>query len=129
MWKLASIHVGLCKCKWNECSFYKMLVASLMKCKYFKSISYNSLSWIEFEPSQDKTNIVDLRPAWIQTSLHIHAVWSGSMLFAYQLYYKWRNWQRTAWILIRLGGCAGWSWSMLVTNPLCHDLAHLYIIL
>jgi hypothetical protein len=29
-----------------------------------------------------------LRPAWIQISLRIRAVWSGSMLFAYQLYYK-----------------------------------------
>jgi hypothetical protein len=34
------------------------------------------------EPRHDKTNILGLRPAWIQTSLHIHAVWSGSMLFA-----------------------------------------------
>jgi hypothetical protein len=40
------------------------------------------------EPCHDKTNIMGLRPAWIQTSLRIHAVWSESMLFAYQLYYK-----------------------------------------
>jgi hypothetical protein len=33
------------------------------------------------EPCHDKTNIMRLRPAWIQTR-------SGSMLFAYQLYYK-----------------------------------------
>jgi hypothetical protein len=26
------------------------------------------------EPHHDKTNIVGLRPAWIQTSLRIHAV-------------------------------------------------------
>jgi hypothetical protein len=31
---------------------------------------------------------VRLWPAWIQTSLRIHPVWSGSMLFAYQPYYK-----------------------------------------
>jgi hypothetical protein len=29
-----------------------------------------------------------LRPAWIQTSLRIREVWSGYMLFAYQLYNK-----------------------------------------
>jgi hypothetical protein len=40
------------------------------------------------EPRHDKTNIVGLRPAWIQTSLRIRAVWPGSMLFVYQLYYK-----------------------------------------
>jgi hypothetical protein len=40
------------------------------------------------EPCHDKTNIMGLRPAWIQTSLRIHAVWSGSMLFAYKPYYK-----------------------------------------
>jgi hypothetical protein len=34
------------------------------------------------EPRHDKTNIVRLRPAWIQTSLRIR------MLFAYQLFYK-----------------------------------------
>jgi hypothetical protein len=35
--------------------------------------------------------------------------------------------KRTAWILIGLRGCAGWSGSMLVANPLCwfcHDTAH-----
>jgi hypothetical protein len=45
-----------------------------------------------FEPSHDKTNIVRLPPAWIQTSLRIRAVWSGSILFTHQLYYKYRNW-------------------------------------
>jgi hypothetical protein len=40
------------------------------------------------ERRHNKTNIVGLRPAWIQTSLRIRAVWSGSMLFAYQPYNK-----------------------------------------
>jgi hypothetical protein len=35
-----------------------------------------------FEPRNDKTNIMGLWPAWIQTSLLIRAVWLGSMLFA-----------------------------------------------
>jgi hypothetical protein len=35
-----------------------------------------------YEPRHDKTNIMGLRPAWIQASLCIHAVWSGPMLFA-----------------------------------------------
>jgi hypothetical protein len=64
----------------------------------------NLQRWGKNEPRHDKTNLVHLRPAWIQTSLRIRAVWSGSMLFAYQLCNKWRNWQRRAWILIRLCG-------------------------
>jgi hypothetical protein len=60
-----------------------------------------------------------LRPAWIETSLHIHAVWSGSMLFAISFSTCNRVGKRTAWILIRRRGCAGWSGSMLVANPLC----------
>jgi hypothetical protein len=38
--------------------------------------------------------------------------------------------KRTAWILIRLRGCAGWSGSMLVANPLCwfcRDAAHIFV--
>jgi hypothetical protein len=76
----------------------------------------------------NKTNIVRLRPAWIQTSLRIRAVWSGSMLFAVSFSTCIRVGKRTAWILIRLRGCAGLSGSMLVTNPLCwfcRDAAHI----
>jgi hypothetical protein len=40
------------------------------------------------KPRHDQTNIMGLRPALIQTSLRIRAVWSGSMLFAYKLYNK-----------------------------------------
>jgi hypothetical protein len=75
------------------------------------------------EPRHDITKLVGLRPAWIQTR-------PGSLLFAYQLYYKWRNWQRITLILIRLRGCAGWSGSMLVANALrwfCRDAAQLLI--
>jgi hypothetical protein len=35
-----------------------------------------------FELRHDKTNIMCLQPAWIQTSLLIRAVWSGFMLVA-----------------------------------------------
>jgi hypothetical protein len=38
--------------------------------------------WDIYEPRHDKTYIMRLRPAWIQTSPSISAVWSGSMLFA-----------------------------------------------
>jgi hypothetical protein len=63
-----------------------------------------------------------LRPAGIQTSLRIRAVWLGSMLFAISFSTCNRVGKRTAWILIRLRG------SMLVANPLCwfsHGAAHL----
>jgi hypothetical protein len=69
-----------------------------------------------------------LRPAWIQTSLRIRAVWSRSMLFAFSFSICYRVCNRTAWILIRLRGCASWSWSMLVANALgwfCHDAAQM----
>jgi hypothetical protein len=78
------------------------------------------------EPHHDKTNIMGLRPAWIQTSLRIRA----SMLFAISFSTCYRICKRTAWILIRLRRYAGWSGSMLVTNPLCwfcHDAAHIII--
>jgi hypothetical protein len=38
----------------------------------FKSRLLNSLK--SFEPRHDKTNIMGLRPAWIQTHLRIHAI-------------------------------------------------------
>jgi hypothetical protein len=41
---------------------------------------------------------VGLRPAWIQTSLRIRAVWSGSMLFAISFPACYRVCKRTAWI-------------------------------
>jgi hypothetical protein len=34
------------------------------------------------KPRHDKTNIIGLRSAWIQTSLPIRTIWSGIMLFA-----------------------------------------------
>jgi hypothetical protein len=67
------------------------------------------------ELCHDKTNIMGLWPAWIQTS----AVWSGIMLFAISFSSCNRVCKRTAWILIRLSGWAGWSGSMLVSNPFC----------
>jgi hypothetical protein len=86
------------------------------------------VSFCRYESCHDKTNIMGLRPAWIQTSLRIRAVWSGSMLFAISFSTCYRICTRTAWMLIRLRGCAGWSGSMLVANPLCffcHDAAHI----
>jgi hypothetical protein len=64
------------------------------------------------EPRHDKTNIVRLRQAWTQTSLRIHAVWSGSMLFAVSFSTCNIVGKQTAWILIRLRECAGWSGSI-----------------
>jgi hypothetical protein len=84
-----------------------------------------------FEPRHDKTNIMDLRPAWIQTSLRFRAVWTGSMLFAISFSTCYRVCKRTAWILIILRGCAGWSGSMSAANPLCwfcHDAAHFFFV-
>jgi hypothetical protein len=69
-----------------------------------------------------------LQPAWIQTSLRIRAVWSGSMLFALTFSICYTVCKQTAWILIRLYRCTGWSGSMLVANPLywfCRDAAHI----
>jgi hypothetical protein len=70
------------------------------------------------EPRHVTTNVMRLRPAWIQTSLRIRAVWSGSMLFAISFSTCYRVCQRTAWILIRLRGL---SW-------FCRDAAHLLIL-
>jgi hypothetical protein len=60
-----------------------------------------SIIWL-FELRHVKTNIVHLRPAWIQTMLCIHAV-------CYRMSFSTCNrvGKRTAWILIRLRRC--WS--------------------
>jgi hypothetical protein len=49
-------------------------------------LSYHPCKHSIYEPCHDKTKVMRLRPAWIQTSLCIRAVWSGSMLFTYKLY-------------------------------------------
>jgi hypothetical protein len=61
---------------------------------------YNKNLIIELR--HDKTNIVRLQPAWIQTSLRVRAVWSGSMLFAISFSTCNRVGKPTAWTLIRL---------------------------
>jgi hypothetical protein len=97
---------------WTEKSFFYLHILT----RLFK-----------FEPRNDKTNIMRLRPAWIQTSLQICVVWLGSTLFAISFSICNRVCMRTAWILISLHRCTGWSGSMLVTNALCwfcHGTAH-----
>jgi hypothetical protein len=66
----------------NDISVYGLIVLIMLDTSYLETN----------EPRHDKTNIMGLRPAWIQTSLRIRAIWSGSMLFAYKLYNKYRNW-------------------------------------
>jgi hypothetical protein len=61
---------------------------------------------------------------------HPHSLIRIQMLFAISFLTCYRICKRTAWILIRLRGCAGWSGSMLVANTLCcfcHDAAQIYI--
>jgi hypothetical protein len=60
---------------------------------------------------------------------HPHSLFRIHAVRLQFLYLCYRVCKRTAWILIRLRGSAGWSGSMLVANPLCwfcHDTAHLY---
>jgi hypothetical protein len=56
-------------------------------------------SCLIYEPHHDKTNIVGLRPAWIQTSLSVRAVWSGNMLFAisFSTCNRWVSEQHGSW--------------------------------
>jgi hypothetical protein len=94
-------------------------------------VAAESLYVHTYEPRHNKTNIMGLQPAWIQTSLRIRAVWSGSMLFAISFSTCYRVCKRTAWILISLSWWAGWSGSMLVANALCwfcHGTAHIFDI-
>ena len=56
---------------------------SKVKVRGAKSLSYNhTITYLVsiIEPRHEKTNNVRLRPAWIQMSLRIRAVSSGSML-------------------------------------------------
>jgi hypothetical protein len=50
------------------------------------------------EPHHDKTNIMGLWPAWIQTSLRIRTVLSGSMLFAISFSTCYRVCKRTRYV-------------------------------
>jgi hypothetical protein len=71
-----------------------------------------------------KTNIVRLL-------IRIRSVWSEPMLFDISFSTCYRLCKQTAWILIRLNGCAGWSGSILVANQLgwfCRDAAYLWSI-
>jgi hypothetical protein len=108
----------------------RLLMCSYISCGY--GVMFFKFCESSFEPRHDKTNIVRLRQAWIQTSLCICKVWSGSMLFSISFSTCNRVGKRTAWILIRLYGCAGRSRSMVVANAVCwfcRDAAHFYWIL
>jgi hypothetical protein len=59
---------------------------------HWDTLTFHHITTMINEPRHDKTNIMGLRPERIQTSLRIRAVWSGSMLFAYKPYNKYRNW-------------------------------------
>jgi hypothetical protein len=74
---------------WHYCwtwihLYYRSCLFKVNICLNFSEI----LDILRNEPCNDKTNIVPLQPAWFQTSLCICTVWSGSMLFTYQPYYK-----------------------------------------
>ena len=100
----------------------------------------SSLSWLqvrtywflgedENEPPRDKTNKVSVRPAKTQISLGIRPVWS---VFAVCMKKTWvlsypLSAQRR--LLIRLGGCLGWSESSLDAQPhcwFCHEAAQIW---
>jgi hypothetical protein len=83
----------------NTCSIIKIIII-LLKMWYRFLLFLHKI----YEPRHDKTNIMGLRPVWIQTSLRIRAVWSGSMLFAISFSTCYRVCKQTALILIRLHG-------------------------
>ena len=72
----------------------------------------------QYEPRHDKTNKMSVRPVKTQISLGIRPVWSGSSLCA-QLVAKFTRFLRADSGLIRLGGCPGWSESLLGAQPNC----------
>jgi hypothetical protein len=80
-----------------------------------------------YEPHHDKTNVMRLRPAWIQPSLRVRAVLSGSMLFAISVSTCYRVGKQTAWLV-------AWSTNLRIriANPLCwfcHGTAHMCVSL
>jgi hypothetical protein len=76
--------------RWNNLifSFKKINKDSLDIALYPERYTRTLQKLFKNEPCHDKTYVMRLRPAWIQTSLRIRAVWSGSMLFAYKPYNK-----------------------------------------
>ena len=65
------------------------------------------------EPHRDTTTKWHVRPAKIRVSLDIHPVWLGSSLCTYWVAKNPSFLQATAKTLLSLGGCAGWSESLL----------------
>jgi hypothetical protein len=58
----------------------RMSYIKILDWRGWRRYTKNTKSTFEFvynEPRHDKTNIMGLRPAWIQNSLRIRAVWSG----------------------------------------------------
>jgi hypothetical protein len=68
---------------WPSCKFTKILALILFT--KINNLKYNNFynNNFSYEPRHDKTNILRLRPAWVQTRVRLRAVWSGSMLFAF----------------------------------------------
>jgi hypothetical protein len=61
-----------------------MFTSELLNRRFLLNYVWSWYDWIFIKiikPHHDKTNIMGLRPAWIQTSMRIRTVWSGSMLY------------------------------------------------
>jgi hypothetical protein len=118
--------------------WYWQVSASLLKCsvlllgKFVKEtllmflFTEQNLKWAASWQNQHSAFATNMDP---DQPAHL-AVWSGSMLFTIGFSSCYMVCKQIALILIRLRGWAGWSWSMLVANPLCwfcRDVAHFYL--
>ena len=90
-------HLALAKCLWE---FFLRLFKAMV---------------IKFEPPHDKTNKRTMRPVKTQISLGIRPVWSESSLCTQWVATdpSFLHGDRKDWSDIRLGGCPGWSKSLL----------------
>ena len=82
-----------------------------------KNFTHTAWKWAKYslwiEPPDVKTNNVVVRPAKTRVSLNIRQVWSESSLSAWRKLGSLATHWSTTNTLIRLGGCPGWSESLL----------------
>jgi hypothetical protein len=130
---LNGVFLGLKKVQSNTYHNYDFVLElpfywAALACWLCVSFSFPRLLWsyYTFVPRHDKTNIMGLLPAWIQTSLRIRTVWSKDPCCSLSVSLRaigFVSEQHGSW-----SDCAGWSGSMLVANPwcwFCHGAAHL----
>ena len=120
---------------WNNYFLHGNSILNIFSVK--KYIMFVQMRESRYEPRHDKNNKVSVHPAKTQiTQRRLRSAWASpqsdqSLLCAQWVVRAQGFFMRTAKTLIRLGGCPGWSESLLGAQPqcwFCHVAAHMYVL-